>query len=256
MPCGPPDSACFFCGETERVEIFEVWTDHTFMLDTCCARLHGHVCEELARDPASVTRWLGPKLEAATGASARKGGPAGQAMVDEALHLDVRVVGQEPLQGGPEAWLCGNRGDLGKPVQKLLASNGCPARKPVRMRYAGACAEIRRGARTPVCAAAEGVPLGERSRPPMAPRYEIRLINVGPPPGHLRSKAATDETAADKSAPAAGQGHGPSAVRRVHRTGAVPSLPVPSASPLPWPCHAGPRRGYSGGPSHPLPTRP
>ena len=189
-------------------------------------------------------------------ASARKGGPAGQAMVDEALHLDVRVVGQEPLQGRPEAWLCGNRGDLGKPVQKPLASNGCPARKPVRMRYAGACAEIRRGARTPVCAAAEGVPLGERSRPPMAPRYEIRLVNVGPPPGHLRLKAATDETDADKSAPAAGQGHGPSAVRRVHRTGAVPSLPVPSASPLPWPCRAGPRRGYSGGPSHPLPTRP
>lgn len=72
MPCGPPDSACFFCGETERVEIFEVWTDHTFMLDTCCAGLHEHVCEELARDPASVTRWLGPKLESATGYGVRR----------------------------------------------------------------------------------------------------------------------------------------------------------------------------------------
>ncbi len=142
-------------------------------------------------------------------ASARRGEPAGQAMVDKAFHLDVRVVGQEPLQGRPEAWLCGNRGDLGKPVQKLLASNGCPVRKPVRTRNASACAEICRTARTPIWAAAEGVHPGERSGPPMAPGADPALPTQTALRRHPREEVTMDETAADKSAPAAGQGHGP-----------------------------------------------
>ena len=38
-----PAPACLFCGDPESVELFEVWTDHSFMLETCCEGL----CEPL-----------------------------------------------------------------------------------------------------------------------------------------------------------------------------------------------------------------
>ena len=42
---------CLFCGEVERVEIFEVW-GHEFMFETCCEGLHAQLAIEMAEDPA------------------------------------------------------------------------------------------------------------------------------------------------------------------------------------------------------------
>jgi hypothetical protein len=47
-----------------------------------------------------------------------------------------------------------DRGDIDEPVQKPLASDGCPVGKAVRMQNASAYAEICRTARTPIWAAA------------------------------------------------------------------------------------------------------
>jgi hypothetical protein len=42
---------CLFCGEPERVEIFEVW-GHEFMLETCCEGFHEQIAMEMSDDPA------------------------------------------------------------------------------------------------------------------------------------------------------------------------------------------------------------
>ena len=33
---GPLENNCYWCGEPYRCELFEVWDDGDFMLDTCC----------------------------------------------------------------------------------------------------------------------------------------------------------------------------------------------------------------------------
>lgn len=40
---------CLFCGEPERVEVFEIW-DHDFAIETCCEHLHETVVSEMAND--------------------------------------------------------------------------------------------------------------------------------------------------------------------------------------------------------------
>ena len=42
---------CLFCGEAERIEIWEIWSDHNFALDTCCAPLLEHVSAGMHDDP-------------------------------------------------------------------------------------------------------------------------------------------------------------------------------------------------------------
>ena len=54
---------CLFCGEPERIEIAEMWSDHTFLLEACCEAQHDMVAREMADDPAWA-RWLLRRLGA------------------------------------------------------------------------------------------------------------------------------------------------------------------------------------------------
>ena len=48
----PGSPLCLFCGESKRVELFEIWSSHEFMLEACCEGLHETVVREMADDPA------------------------------------------------------------------------------------------------------------------------------------------------------------------------------------------------------------
>lgn len=64
---------CLFCGETEQLEIREIWTDHNFTLATCCPALAEHVAAEMHEDPRwarDLLRRLG--AEALTGYALRR----------------------------------------------------------------------------------------------------------------------------------------------------------------------------------------
>jgi hypothetical protein len=47
-----PGPQCVFCGAPERVDIFEMWSSHEFMLEACCEGRHETVVREMADDPA------------------------------------------------------------------------------------------------------------------------------------------------------------------------------------------------------------
>ena len=50
-----PDRAqpiCWFCGEPEKLEIGDLWTDSNFVLDACCSGLLDSVAEGMNDDPA------------------------------------------------------------------------------------------------------------------------------------------------------------------------------------------------------------
>lgn len=53
---------CLHCGEEERCEIFEVWADGNFMLDTCCEGMRDAVSEYLAEDPKAAAQFLAGEL--------------------------------------------------------------------------------------------------------------------------------------------------------------------------------------------------
>lgn len=50
---------CMFCGELERVEVFEAFADGAFILDACCEGMLDAANEEMAEDPKAAARWLG-----------------------------------------------------------------------------------------------------------------------------------------------------------------------------------------------------
>lgn len=62
---------CLHCGQPEHVEVFEVWADGSFMLDTCCEGMHEAVSEFLAEDPAAAARWMGGEVGIGLGDDAR-----------------------------------------------------------------------------------------------------------------------------------------------------------------------------------------
>ena len=74
-PCSPYPTApalCFFCGESEVVELFEIW-GHEFMWETCCESLHESLCQPVADDPPwgrELLRRIG--VEAFTGHHLRR----------------------------------------------------------------------------------------------------------------------------------------------------------------------------------------
>ena len=45
------ETRCLFCGETERVEIADIWTDGAFQLECCCEAMHEIAVREMADDP-------------------------------------------------------------------------------------------------------------------------------------------------------------------------------------------------------------
>lgn len=49
---------CPFCGEPELLELAEAWTDHSFLLKSCCAAYHELVVAEMNHDPAWATALL------------------------------------------------------------------------------------------------------------------------------------------------------------------------------------------------------
>ncbi len=52
----PP--ACYFCGEPEEVELFEIWDGRDFQISTCCEGLHEELTREIADDPAFARELL------------------------------------------------------------------------------------------------------------------------------------------------------------------------------------------------------
>ncbi len=48
--CASDPPICLFCGEPERVGLFEMWSGHEFMIETCCEHLHETVVSEMAED--------------------------------------------------------------------------------------------------------------------------------------------------------------------------------------------------------------
>jgi hypothetical protein len=64
---------CLFCGEEERVELFELWSDHRFLIETCCEALNESLAREMADDPdwaRALLRRLG--VETYTGHTLRR----------------------------------------------------------------------------------------------------------------------------------------------------------------------------------------
>ena len=71
-PPSPP-AFCLFCGEPERVEIAEIWSDSNFLLDTCCPGLLTSVADGMEDDPVwgrNLLRKLG--AEGLTGLRLRR----------------------------------------------------------------------------------------------------------------------------------------------------------------------------------------
>lgn len=85
---------CLHCGQPEHVEVFEVWADGSFMLDTCCEGMHEAVSEFLAEDPAAAARWMGGEVgigldDGARGLEALMGGRLRRVVADCGhLYLD------------------------------------------------------------------------------------------------------------------------------------------------------------------------
>ena len=90
---GSLQPTCWFCGEAELLEICDIWTDHNYTLDTCCAGLLEQVSDEMQHDPEwarDLLRRLG--AEALTGQRLRRvcDGEGGTPMLD--YKLQVRPV--------------------------------------------------------------------------------------------------------------------------------------------------------------------
>ncbi len=49
---GPATPVCWFCGEPELLEIFDIWVDGHFQLNTCCQGLLDSVAAGISDDPA------------------------------------------------------------------------------------------------------------------------------------------------------------------------------------------------------------
>lgn len=82
--------ACAFCGEEELLAIGDIWTDHNFVLDTCCPGLLEQVSADMQQDPSwarDLVRQLG--AEALTGQRLRRvcDGEGGTPVLDYKLQL-------------------------------------------------------------------------------------------------------------------------------------------------------------------------
>lgn len=53
----PRPLTCLHCGEPEKVELFEIWDEGEFMLETCCEGLHESILDAMQDDPEYRT-WL------------------------------------------------------------------------------------------------------------------------------------------------------------------------------------------------------
>ena len=136
---------CLFCREPERIEIFEIWSGHDFILECCCEALHETVVSEINDDPdwaRTLLRRLG--VEELTGRRLRRVADDGCCglVLDWKLTLgDVgfgvarRFIERNHARcGAPVTWRfgqgCWNGSTLigivsvGNPVARVLASQG------------------------------------------------------------------------------------------------------------------------------------
>ncbi len=86
------DELCPYCGEVQVLDVAEVWTDHSFMLDTCCEGLRDAVAQQLDEDHnedrpnRSNAQWFRPIMDNAVGHKLRRVIPhAGGFLADYAL---------------------------------------------------------------------------------------------------------------------------------------------------------------------------
>lgn len=67
---------CLFCGQEEVGEVLELWTDNSFMIDTCCAGMYETLSRELSLD--------------ASASATRSGSPWVRSLVADACGIPVR----------------------------------------------------------------------------------------------------------------------------------------------------------------------
>ncbi len=128
----PPSAParCWFCGETEVIELAEMWR-HQFMWETCCEGLHESLCREVADDPAwdrELLRRLG--AEAFAGHRLRRvaDDDGGGLVLDWQLRVrPVAFVGRHHAHCGPPVtWRYGHAA-LNGPTLIGVAMAGNPA---------------------------------------------------------------------------------------------------------------------------------
>jgi hypothetical protein len=111
------DARCAYCGEPAFVELFEIWSGHEFMLETCCADTHDEILKGMAADPdwaRALLRHL--DAEALTGHRLRRVADNGGGLVLD-WQLLLRPVAFAAARafvdrhhahcGGPAAWRFG-----------------------------------------------------------------------------------------------------------------------------------------------------
>lgn len=96
LVAAPADETCLFCGEPVVLELFEVWTDHSFMIETCCEGMHEAVNWEMAEDAnesrhRSGAGWIRSLIEKSIGRPMRRiADNDGQLLLD--FTLDIQPV--------------------------------------------------------------------------------------------------------------------------------------------------------------------
>ncbi len=142
--------SCLFCGEPEHVEIIEVWSDHSFQIDTCCLGMHEAVSAEMSEDGdhslkagKSGPGWTRKLVSEAMGTPARRIVPQdGGLLIDFELKLDAIafseakafVTSRHEHCPGPTGWKFGiglHNGPtligvamVGRPVARMLPQDG------------------------------------------------------------------------------------------------------------------------------------
>ena len=139
----PPTEPCMFCGGPELVELFEVWSDHNFMLKTCCEGMHEAMLYEM-QDPSDAKALLRHlQAEEITGHSLRRVAETdGHLILDYNLNIQPitfsaarSFVGDHHVHNRPPAaWRFGMgtwNGDtligvvmVGNPVARLFNNRG------------------------------------------------------------------------------------------------------------------------------------
>lgn len=79
---------CIYCDQPERIELSEIWSDHSFTFDTCCEGMHDEVLETMRDEEARFA--LLQRLGAADhlgGSLRRVGDDNGQLLIDCALEI-------------------------------------------------------------------------------------------------------------------------------------------------------------------------
>ncbi|MCK8787939.1 hypothetical protein M0638_26645 [Roseomonas sp. NAR14] len=87
-------SCCPWCGEAAVLELAEAWSDHAFLIETCCLTAHEAACAGMVEDPTwarDLLRRLG--AEALGGAPLRRVADTGCGQLLLDYQLAVRPVG-------------------------------------------------------------------------------------------------------------------------------------------------------------------